>query len=173
MNGKELLESMGHVDEKYIAEAEEAPKRRRWQALALSAACLALILVGVRAFLPAQQMEKTATGTMAAAAPRSMEAADSVEDFGAAPMMANALAQMTVRVMEQTEEALICVVVDPGTSSFQPDDQVRIALPDTTPGSSEETEAQQETSIYEVLFLPDQSTDLITPAQWTPMEDSE
>ena len=29
MNGKELMESMGYVDEKYIAEAEEAPAKRR------------------------------------------------------------------------------------------------------------------------------------------------
>ena len=48
MNGKELMESMGYVDEKYIAEAEDtAPKRRvRWRPLAATAsaaACLALL----------------------------------------------------------------------------------------------------------------------------------
>ena len=58
MNGRELVEAMSHVDEKYISEAEEAPHRRRhWQELAITAACLALVLVGsLLAGLPMKRM---------------------------------------------------------------------------------------------------------------------
>ena len=48
MNGKEMLESMSYVNEKYIADAEVRPKGRlHWQPVAAAAACLALVLVGV------------------------------------------------------------------------------------------------------------------------------
>lgn len=44
MNGKQMLEAMSFVDEKYIEDAEAAPKRNRihWQGFA-AAACLAEI----------------------------------------------------------------------------------------------------------------------------------
>ena len=44
MNGKEMLEAMSFVDEKYIEDAEIIPKRRpHWQPIAAAAACLVLV----------------------------------------------------------------------------------------------------------------------------------
>ena len=201
MNGKELMESMGLVDEKYIAEAEEAPgKHRRWKPLAATAsaaACLALVLLGVWQFRPQKLMENDTTMVSAAvyqteaaagtarmaeevvtdhdlgAAPM-MEEAGANQAVGAAPMMASGLAEMTVQVVERTEEGLLCVVTDPGTSDYQVNDLVKIALPEEA-----EQEAAQPAALaadaeppqYEVSFLPDQGSDTITPAQWNLLED--
>ena len=201
MNGKELMESMGLVDEKYIAEAEEAPgKHRRWKPLAATAsaaACLALVLLGVWQFRPQKLTENDTTMVSAAvyqteaaagtarmaeevvtdqdlgAAPM-MEEAVANQAVGAAPMMASGLAEMTVQVVERTEEGLLCVVTDPGTSDYQVNDLVKIALPEEA-----EQEAAQPAALaadaeppqYEVSFLPDQGSDTITPAQWNLLED--
>ena len=201
MNGKELMESMGLVDEKYIAEAEEAPgKQRRWKPLAATAsaaACLALVLLGVWQLRPQKLMENDTTMVSAAvyqteaaagtarmaeevvtdqdlgAAPM-MEEAVANQAVGAAPMMVSGLAEMTVQVVERTEEGLLCVVTDPGTSDYQVNDLVKIALPEEA-----EQEAAQPAALaadaeppqYEVSFLPDQGSDTITPAQWNLLED--
>lgn len=201
MNGKELMESMGLVDEKYIAEAEEAPgKQRRWKPLAATvsaAACLALVLLGVWQLRPQKLMENDTTMVSAAvyqteaaagtarmaeevatdqdlgAAPM-MEEAGANQAVGAAPMMASGLAEMTVQVVERTDEGLLCVVTDPGTSDYQVNDLVKIALPEEA-----EQEAAQPAALaadaeppqYEVSFLPDQGSDTITPAQWNLLED--
>lgn len=201
MNGKELMESMGLVDEKYIAEAEEAPgKQRRWKPLAATAsaaACLALVLLGVWQLRPQKLMENDTTMVSAAvyqteaaagtarmaeevvtdqdlgAAPM-MEEAVANQAVGAAPMMVSGLAEMTVQVVERTEDGLLCVVTDPGTSDFQVNDLVKIALPEEA-----EQEAAQPAALaadaeppqYEVSFLPDQGSDTITPAQWNLLED--
>lgn len=206
MNGKELMESMGYVDEKYIAEAEDAaPKRRRhWQPLAAAvsaAACLALVLMGVWQLRPQKQTENDTAMVSAAlytgeaasgGTARSMEETTADQAVGAAPMMASALAEMTVQVVERTADGIVCIVTDPGTSDFQPNDQVTIALPAATEAASvqaetgvsgmSETEAlnapqsstQADTGdssreLYLVTFLPDQDAAIIIPAQWTPI----
>lgn len=204
MNGKDLIESMTHVDEKYIAEAEEAPRRRRhWQGALVSAACLALVLVGAWQFWPEQldkgQAALTNDTAMAAqsagtAAPL-METAAQDEAFPAAARfkMAPAPVQMTVRVVEQAEGRLSCVVIDPGTSDFQPEDRVEIALPETAEaidvieeeettdqsaaapaaGSSNAPSTEAMSLVYEVCFLPDQDAGIITPTQLTLLENQE
>lgn len=204
MNGKDLIESMTHVDEKYIAEAEEAPRRRRhWPGALVSAACLALVLVGAWQFWPEQldkgQAALTNDTAMAAqgagtAAPL-METAAQDEAFPAAARfkMAPAPVQMTVRVVEQAEGRLSCVVIDPGTSDFQPEDRVEIALPETAEAidviEEEETTDQSAAApaansanapsteamspVYEVCFLPDQDAGIITPTQLTLLENQE
>lgn len=204
MNGKDLIESMTHVDEKYIAEAEEAPRRRRhWPGALVSAACLALMLVGAWQLWPEQldkgQAALTNDTAMAAqsagtAAPL-METAAQDEAFPAAARfkMAPAPVQMTVRVVEQAEGRLSCVVIDPGTSDFQPEDRVEIALPETAEaidviegeettdqsaaapaaGSSNAPSTEAMSPVYEVCFLPDQDDGIITPTQWTLLEDQE
>ena len=166
MNGKELLESMGHVDEQYVAEAEEAPKRRRyWQTIGISAACLALVLAGVWRFLPLRLEEQTEDSSPMVMTVK--ESARSLMDTNAAgapavaSYSASALVRMTVRVTEITEEALLCQVVDPGTSDYQAEELIKITL-------QEECEAS---ALYEVLFLPEQGTELLTPVQWLPLED--
>lgn len=204
MNGKDLIESMTHVDEKYIAEAEEAPRRRRhWQGALVSAACLALVLVGAWQLWPEQldkgQAALTNDTAMAAqsagtAAPL-METAAQDEAFPAAARfkMAPAPVQMTVRVVEQAEGRLSCVVIDPGTSDFQPEDRVEIALPETAEaidviegeettdqsaaapaaGSSNAPSTEAMSPVYEVCFLPDQDAGIITPTQLTLLENQE
>ena len=198
MNGKELMESMGYVDEKYIAEAENtAPKRRvRFNPLVATvsaAACLVLVLAGVWQFRPQKQTEDAAPMVSAAlyagetasgGTARSVEETAADQPVGAAPMMVSALAEMTVQVVEQRPDALVCLVIDPGTSDFQSNDQVRITLPETTgtTQSQEETAAALEKAIapqadegeapeqrYRVTFLPDQDAAAITPVQWTPV----
>ena len=204
MNGKDLIESMTHVDEKYIAEAEEAPRRRRhWPGALVSAACLALVLVGAWQLWP-EQLDKgqaaltndTAMVAQSAgtAAPL-METAAQDEAFPAAARfkMAPAPVQMTVRVVEQAEGRLSCVVIDPGTSDFQPEDRVEIALPETAEAidviEGEETTDQSAAApaansanapsteamspVYEVCFLPDQDDGIITPTQLTLLENQE
>lgn len=204
MNGKDLIESMTHVDEKYIAEAEEAPRRRRhWPGALVSAACLALVLVGAWQLWPEQldkgQAALTNDTAMAAqsagtAAPL-METAAQDEAFPAAARfkMAPAPVQMTVRVVEQAEGRLSCVVIDPGTSDFQPEDRVEIALPETAEAidviEGEETTDQSAAApaansanapsteamspVYQVCFLPDQDAGIITPTQLTLLENQE
>lgn len=204
MNGKDLIESMTHVDEKYIAEAEEAPRRRRhWQGALVSAACLALVLVGAWQLWPEQldkgQAALTNDTAMAAqsagtAAPL-METAAQDEAFPAAARfkMAPAPVQMTVRVVEQAEGRLSCVVIDPGTSDFQPEDRVEIALPESAEaidviegeettdqsaaapaaGSSNAPSTEAMSPVYEVCFLPDQDAGIITPTQLTLLENQE
>lgn len=180
MNGKELLESMGYVDEKYIAEAEEAPGRRRhWQPLIAAAACLALVLAGVWEFLPRQE-KLDAAPQAAAFQAKSAEAAeerslnDQEEDqvFSAGtPMQFSGLVEMTIRVVERGEDALVCLVTDPGTSDYQVNDQVKIALPDANSQAEAEQAGAGEGTLYRVSFLPDQGAELINPAQWLPLED--
>lgn len=202
MNGKELMESMGYVDEKYIAEAEEAPaKRRRWRPLAATvsaAACLVLILAGVWSsrllkeqateeevslFSAAVYQETAAAGTARMAeenaADQDLGAAPTMADavagqgVDAAPMMASVLAEMTVQVVERTEDGLLCVVTDPGTSDYQVNDRVKIALPvdaEQETAQPAALDADAEPPQYEVSFLPDQGSDTITPAQWNLLE---
>ena len=201
MNGKELMESMGLVDEKYIAEAEEAPgKHRRWRPLAATAsaaACLALVLLGVWQLRPQKQTGKEETMVSAAvyqaeaaagtarmakenAADQALDDASPMEEavasqaVGAAPMMVSGLAEMTVQVVERTEEGLVCVVTDPGTSDYQVNDLVKIALPEEAEQEAAQPaalDADAEPPRYEVSFLPDQGSDTITPAQWNLLED--
>lgn len=183
MNGKDLLESMSHVDEKYIAEAEETPKRRlHWQPLAAAAACLVLVLAGVWEFLPWQ--EKLDAAPQAAAFQAKIEEAaversltqheeDQVLTAGT-PMQFSGLVEMTVRVAERGEDAYVCVVTDPGTSDYQVNDRVKIALPDAGPQAAEaDQNSAAEETLYRVTFLPDQGAERITPAQWTALEDGE
>lgn len=185
MNGKDLMESMGYVDEKYIADAETPPARRRlhWQPMIAAAACLVLVLTGVWQFLPRQQAEDAAPmvsaalyqkeaaagGTARAVEETAAEVARD-QDTGAVPMMVSALAEMTVRVMEQGADELVCVVTDPGTSDFQPGDQVTILLPqqEYAPAALAEDEESRQ-SLFRVAFLPDQDAATITPAQWIPL----
>lgn len=213
MNGKDLIESMTHIDEKYIAEAEETPRRRHWPEILVSAACLALVLVGAWQFWPEQLIKEQAVDNNAPMVSSAQtggtleETAAHKDPFPAAArfQMAPSPVQMTVRVVEQVEGKLICVVVDPGTSDFQPEDRVEIALPESGPvgamgaaaaptteradsastaaDSGEEEAASADFSnilgagadspVYQVCFLPDQDDGIITPTQWTLLEDQE
>ena len=177
MNGNDLLEAMSFLDEKYIDEAEAEPKKRRlyWQpALAAAAACLALVLAGVWKTLPQQQgapavgasLYKVEETEAAVSGARAMEepAANQADAAAAAPMMASVFARMTVQVVEQTEDAFVCIVTDPGTSGYEIRQQVTIVLPETTAA----TESAE--TLYQVTFDPGETADIITAIEWTPME---
>ena len=186
MNGKELMESMGYVDEKYIAAAEAKPVRRiYWQSLAAAAACLILVLACSWQFLPQPKTEEAASNdaapmVMTSGTARSSREAD--QGNGAAVMMATPLAEMTVQVLEWTQEGACCQVVDPGTSDFQPGDRVTVVLPETQEAAQPETEKAAQpaamaldedasTVVYRVSFLPDGGTDTIAAAQWSLAEE--
>ena len=185
MNGNDLLEAMSFLDEQYIDEAEAEPKKRRlyWQpALAAAAACLALVLAGVWKTLP-QQQEAPAVGASlyrvqeteaAVSGARAMEEpAANQADAVAAPMMASVFARMTVQVVEQTEDAFVCIVTDPGTSGYEIQQQVTIVLPETTAATdSAAAEAATESAetLYQVTFDPGETAEVITAIEWTPME---
>ena len=177
MNGNDLLEAMSFLDEKYIDEAEAEPKKRRlyWQpALAAAAACLALVLAGVWKTLPQQQgapavgasLYKVEETEAAVSGARAMEepAANQADAAAAAPMMASVFARMTVQVVEQTEDAYVCIVTDPGTSGYEIRQQVTIVLPETTAA----TESAE--TLYQVTFDPGETADIITAIEWIPME---
>lgn len=177
MNGNDLLEAMSFLDEQYIDEAEAEPKKRRlyWQPVfAAAAACLALVLAGVWKTLP-QQQEAPAVGASlyrvqeteaAVSGARAMEepAANQADAAAAAPMMASVFARMTVQVVEQTEDAFVCIVTDPGTSGYEIRQQVTIVLPETTAA----TESAE--TLYQVTFDPGETAEVITAIEWTPME---
>ena len=92
MNGKEILESMSYVDEKYIADAEVRPKGRlHWQPVAAAAACLALVLAGVGLMAPGREnpMELAAGPRQAAAQLEEAAVSGDTADQGM-PLMAAA-----------------------------------------------------------------------------------
>ena len=174
MNGKDLMESMGYVDEKYVAEAEQRPRRRvHWQPLA-AAACLVLVLAGAWRFLPTQSKQlakESVTTDMAMGTARSNEMAVADQGIGPAVMMAPTPVQMTVQVVEQTEEGMLCLVVDPGTSDFRKDDQVTVVLPEEQPNAAAQTAGlSEEAPRFLVTFFPDQAGDRVTAQEWTQVE---
>ncbi len=126
MNGKEMLESMSYVDEKYIEDAEIIPKRRlHWQPVAAAAACLALVLVGVWQAAPA----KDAAPEMAEAAVYSGGTDELMPMVGAAVSKSIIPPEMTVTVVEQDGVTLRCTVNNPGTGSFEIGQEITVLLP--------------------------------------------
>ena len=190
MNGNELLEAMNFLDEKYIDEAEAEPKKRRlyWQpafATVAAAACLTLVLAGVWKTTRQKQYEEAPSlgaavyrmETEAAVSPeigaRTAEKTEANQAVDAAPMMVSVFARMTVQVVEQTEDAYVCIVTDPGTSGYEIRQQVTIVLPETTAATdSAAAEAATESAetLYQVTFDPGETAEVITAIEWTPME---
>lgn len=193
MNGNDLLEAMSFLDEKYIDEADAEPKKRRlyWQpafATLAAAACLALVLAGVWKTNQQKQYEEVPSlgaavyqmETEADASPktsaRSMEETAADQAVGAAPMMLSVFSQMTVRVVEQTEDAYVCIVTDPGTSGYEIQQQVTIVLPaeetaaTMEPATAAGTTTDSAETLYQVTFDPGETSDVITAIEWIPME---
>ncbi len=173
MNGKDLLESMGYVDEKYIQQAAAPQRCRRphWRSLAAAAACLAVAILGIRMLLPAPKKQDNFAMMQRSSAAQDQEAARSavpetavLEDaivsteadngippmsddspvLGATPEDASSgTAEMVVRVLRQEADALVCVVTDPGTGSYGLDCEIRIALPDVGTTLTDSTSGAQ------------------------------
>lgn len=164
MNGKEMLEAMSFVDEKYIEDAEAAPKRRRihWQGFAAAAACLAVVLVGVWSL---NSQKETAEMTAA----QDAEIAAYGADTELSAMMSGAVSkrifvpEMTVLVVEQEGNALRCQVEEPGTGSLEAGQEITVLLPDDF----------QDTLSGRLLisFSPTDDASIVTALDWTQLED--
>lgn len=164
MNGKEMLEAMSFVDEKYIEDAEAAPKRNRihWQGFAAAAACLAVVLVGVWSL---NSQKETAELTAA----QDAEIAAYGADTELSAMMSGAVSkrifvpEMTVLVVEQEGNALRCQVEEPGTGSLEAGQEITVLLPDDF----------QDTLSGRLLisFSPTDDASIVTALDWTQLED--
>lgn len=164
MNGKEMLEAMSFVDEKYIDDAEAAPKRHRihWQGFAAAAACLAVVLVGVWSL---NSQKETAELTAA----QDAEIAAYGADTELSAMMSGAVSkrifvpEMTVLVVEQVGNTLRCQVEEPGTGSLEAGQEITVLLPDDF----------QDTLSGRLLisFSPTDDASIVTALDWTQLED--
>lgn len=133
MNGKEMLEAMSFVDEKYIEDAEIIPKRRpHWQPIAAAAACLVLVLIGAWKAMPTKDAApETAAAQMDEAAVYSGDTEAQMPMVGAAIAKSAIPPEMTVTVVEQEGSTLHCTVDDPGTGEFAPGAQITVLLSGT------------------------------------------
>lgn len=175
MNGKEMLESLNYVDEKYIEDAEAAPKRRRvrWQPLVAAAACLALVLAaGAWRLTVTKEAAPETAAQMEEAAVYSGSAAD-------VPMVMaakGATPEMTVTVLEQaaTNDAgetadtagviLRCTVDDPGDSGFAPGQEITVLLP----ASGEALPAH-----LRIAYVMEEAENTVTAVTWAEAETDE
>lgn len=133
MNGKEMLEAMSFVDEKYIEDAEIIPKRRpHWQPIAAAAACLVLVLIGAWKATPTKDAApEMAAAQMDEAAVYSGGTEALMPMVGAAAARNAMPPEMTVTVVEQDGSTLRCTVDDPGTGEFAPGAQITVLLSGT------------------------------------------
>ena len=176
MNGKEMLESLNYVDEKYIEDAESIPKRRRvrWQPLA-AAACLVLVLAaGAWRLTATKEAAPETAAQMEEAVAYSGSAADVPMVMAAAK---GAVAQeMTVTVLEQAaandagETAdtagviLRCTVDDPGDSGFAPGQEITVLLP----ASGEALPAH-----LRIAYVVEEAENTVTAVTWAEAETDE
>lgn len=139
MNGKEMLEAMSFVDEKYIEDAEIIQKRRpHWQPIAAAAACLVLVLIGAWKAAPAKNAApEIATAQMDEAAVYSGDPEAQMPMVGAAAARSAMPPEMTVTVIEQDGSTLRCTVDDPGTGEFAPGAQITVLLSDAANDTGE------------------------------------
>lgn len=171
MNGKEMLESMSYVDEKYIADAEVPPKRRlHWQPVAAAAACLALVLVGVGLMAPGREtpMElaagpRQAVAQLEEAAAVSGDIADQGMPLMAAAPKSVALPDMTVTVVAREGSTLRCTVEVSGDGAFQPGQEITVLLP------QEDVEALP--SRLHIFYTPAEAADTVTALSWEEAQD--
>lgn len=171
MNGKEMLESMSYVDEKYIADAEVRPKGRlHWQPVAAAAACLALVLVGVGLMAPGREapMELAAGPGQAVAqleeAAVSGDTADQGMPLMAAAPKSVALPDMTVTVVTREGSTLHCTVETSGDGAFQPGQEITVLLP------QEDVEALP-TRLH-IFYTPAEAADTVTALSWEEAQDA-
>lgn len=176
MNGKEMLESLNYVDEKYIEDAESIPKRRRvrWQPLVAAAACLVLVLAaGAWRLIVTKEAAPETAAQMEEAAVYSGSAADVPMVMAAKGARAP---EMTVTVLEQAaandagETAdtagviLRCTVDDPGDSGFAPGQEITVLLP----ASGEALPAH-----LRIAYVMEEAENTVTAVTWEEAETDE
>lgn len=148
MNGDKLLEAMSFVDEKYIAEADADPVRKKhyWAPLAAMAACFCLIVYSwntwlspsekvspvsfatVKATVEEEAAEELAEDTCTIALERTMLAASAGANSDV--MTASLIDQVTVRVTEVREDCFTAEVTAEGI--YAVGTELTIALPEQT-----------------------------------------
>lgn len=183
MNGQNLMEALSFVDEEYIEQAEATARRFRWQPFAAAAACLGVVLLSARLWMPVQ---KGAGVEMAAYSMDTVEAdqADGAPAVGAAPMMVDAgavngsayqrsaLQEMTVCIERYEEETAVCTVTDPGTSDYEVGQQVRVRMPQPEETGTTMATAREIQTEYRVLYVPGED-DTLEAIELTPVEETE
>lgn len=133
MNGKEMLEAMSFVDEKYIEDADAAPKRTRihWQGFAAAAACLAVVLVGVWNLNSQKETAEMAAAQDAEIAVYSGDAEMSTMSAAFNKSERSIfIPEMTVQVLSQEGNILHCQVEEPGTGSYEVGQEITVLLPE-------------------------------------------
>lgn len=153
MNGKELLEGLSFVDERYIEEAARTPARRPlWQPAAF-AACLALVLLGWSTLnTPKKQVYKMelAEAVYDSAATENTPMAEAAPERAESNSLASLLSTVTVRVDGTEDGILLCTVTAPG--EYPVGTQLRIAPPETDEVRS--TTAAKEPMEYVITCYP-------------------
>ena len=171
MNGKEMLESLSYVDEKYIADAEVRPKGRlHWQPVAAAAACLALVLVGVGLMAPGREapMElaagpRQAVAQLEEAAAVSGDIADQGMPLMAAAPKSVALPDMTVTVVAREGSTLHCTVEASGDGAFQPGQEITVLLP--------QEDVETLPTRLHIFYTPAEAADTVTALSWEEAQD--
>lgn len=173
MNGKEMLESLNYVDEKYIEDAESIPKRRRvrWQPLVAAAACLALVLAaGAWRLTVTKEAAPETAAQMEEAAVYSGSAADVPMVMAAKGVRAP---EMTVTVLDANDAGetadtagviLRCTVDDPGDSGFAPGQEITVLLP----ASGEALPAH-----LRIAYVMEEAENTVTAVTWAEAETDE
>lgn len=167
MNGKDLLEALSFVDEKYIEDAQCTPARRPlWQGAAALAACLALVLLGWRTVNLSKQTHKIQLAAVYDSAESVAEAALDRADSNSL-MMASPLPTVTVRVDGTEDGILLCTVTAPG--EYPVGTQLRIAPPETDEVRS--TSAAKEPVEYVITYHPGEG-DILQAVDIQPVGDA-
>lgn len=192
MNGQEMLEALGYIDEKYIDDAARIPKRKRnrWIVPLAGAACAGIALLtawqlatyqskGVESIQLAMEdfAVEVNDATEAAIASYSMDAAPiarssgATEAAGATATAAIIPYEMTVQVVQQQEDGtVLCTVVNPGTGAFQPGQQLQIVWNQAENASASPEETAQLQKTFVITYLPTDE-DVISPMSICPVED--
>lgn len=174
MNGKDILEAMSYVDERYVDEADQKPaaRRIRWVPYAAAVACLGLVLFGVRQLSrPLAAVKYTAITEEAAEAEQQEElsvqkvSGTALDEVSGNRSMDIALPlQMTVKALRRTEHGnWICEVTDPGTGSYALSQEIEIA----PPAEGEMPTIQGENVCLEVTYFPDDNSEILHPVSVT------
>lgn len=162
MNGKQMLEAMSFVDEAYIAEAEMPPKHlfAHWKRYAAAAACLAVVLAGVWNLRAMQEAAPQGADMAAYSAENDMPMSNAMCK-AAAPVTATLIQEMTVQVIRQEGNCLICQVES--GASFAPGTEITVVLP-------EEFE-DAVTGRLLVSYQPSEKENTVIALDWTQLED--
>lgn len=172
MNGKDILEAMSYVDERYVDEADQKPaaRRIRWVPYAAAVACLSLVLFGVRQLSrPLAAVKYTAITEEAAEVQEELSvqkaSGTALDEVSGNRSMEMALPlQMTVKVLRRTEQGnWICEVTDPGTGSYALSQEIEIA----PPAEGEMPTIQGGNVCLEVTYFMDDNSEILHPVSVT------